>query len=57
MAMKTTRPQLDVSKRWNKENKARKNYLAKRSMALISNPINFQHKHYDTSQGCTKKTP
>ena len=55
--MKTTRPQLDVSKRWNKENKARKNYLAKRSMALISNPINFQHKHYDTSQGCTKKAP
>ncbi len=33
MAMKTTRPQLNASKRWNEKNKARKNYLAKRSMA------------------------
>lgn len=33
MAMKTTRPQLNASKRWNEKNKARKYYLAKRSMA------------------------
>lgn len=33
MTMKTTKVQRDASNRWNEKNKARKYYLAKRSMA------------------------
>ncbi|MHB9953664.1 hypothetical protein [Ligilactobacillus murinus] len=33
MTMKTTKVQRDASTRWNEKNKARKYYLAKRSMA------------------------